>query len=153
MLTTANHLRDHLSGLDKDLEGLRGKRVALLGFRDPNEHRVEDNLRVLRETSPWVLIDLRSSQLQRLPEALISKINVPKIVIIVDTTATLPNDAVLLIRAVHDSKNAVVWSDGTQSVLPTDQWLYVISLGARSIDELPSVLQRIDFMTFIRDKR
>jgi hypothetical protein len=149
MLTSARHLRDKLLELDKDLGGLPGRRVSLLGFRDPNAKRVDDNVRALRETPGWTVVDLRNAPAVRLPEALVQALGAPKLALLVDVAAVLPTDASLLIRALHDSHDAVRWADGTQSQLPARRMLYVVAVGARSLKELPTLLQRIDFMTFI----
>lgn len=146
MLTTPTHLRDKLCELDNDLGGLPGRRVALLGFRDPNAKRVDDNLRALRETPQWTVVDHRN-----VSEAGLSKVlDAPKLAMVLDANDPVPTDASLLIRALHDSHKAVRWRDGTGSALPSDRKLYIVAVGARSVDELPALLQRIDFMTFIR---
>jgi len=150
MLTTPTHLRDKLLDLDNDLGGLPGRRVALLGFRDPNAKRVDDNVRALRATPEWMVIDLRNAPAVRLPELFIPALSAPKLAVLVDVAAALPADASLLLRALHDSHDAVRWADGTQSELPATRMLYDIAVGARSAEDLPTLLQRIDFMTFIR---
>jgi len=152
MLTTATHLRDQLLELDNDLGGLPGRRVALLGFRDPNPKRVDDNLRALRDASGWAVVDLRDAPSVPLPAALTETIAAPKLVLILNVASALPRDAAMLIRALHDSRDSVDWSDGTDSELPEDRMLYVVAAGARSVEELPPLLQRIDFMTFIRPR-
>src|SRR5438045_2505276 len=103
MLTSPTHLRDKLVELDSDLVGLPGRRVSLLGFRDPNAKRVDDNLRALRETPGWTVVDLRNASSARLPEALVQALAAPKFAMLVDVAAVLPTDASLLIRALHDS--------------------------------------------------
>jgi hypothetical protein len=111
--------------------------------------RVDDNLRALRETPGWTVLDLRNTQAVRLPEALNHALAAPKLALLVDVVAVLPTDASLLIRALHDSHAAVRWVDGTQSHLPAKRMLYVVAVGARSLKDLPTLLQRIDFMTFL----
>jgi len=150
MLTTPTHLRDKLLELDNDLGLLPGRRVALLGFRDPNAKRVDDNVRALSETPGWTVVDLRDVQGARLPAALAQSLAAPKLALLVDVAAGVPADASLLIRALHDSHDAVRWADGTQSEVPDERILYVVAVGARHIEELPPLLQRIDFMTFIK---
>ena len=145
MLTSPTHLRDKLVELDDDLGGLRGRRVALLGFRDPNAKRVDDNLRALRETPAWTVMDRHDASGVSLSQVL----DAPKLAIVLDAAAALPADAALLIRALHDSHDAVRWMDGTDSRLPADRKLYIVAVGARSMKDLPAELQRIDFMTFI----
>lgn len=149
MLTSPTHLRDKLIDLDNDLGGLPGRRVALLGFRDPNAKRVDDNLRTLCQTSGWTVVDLRNALVVRLPESLSQALEAPRFVLLMDVTAALPTDASLLIRALHDSHDSVRWADGTQSPLPAKRMLYVVAAGARSVEDLPMLLQRIDFMTFV----
>ena len=153
MLTAPTHVRDKLLELDNDVGGLPGRRVALLGFRDPNAKRVEDNVRVLRETPGWTVIDLRDALAVRLPGALAQSLAAPKLALLVEAAVGLPAHAALLIRALHDSHDAVRWADGTQSELPAKRMLYVVAAGARSVEELPALLQRIDFMTFIEAPR
>ena len=150
MLTAPAHLRDKLMELDKDVGGLPGRRVALLGFRDPNATRVEDNVRLLRETPGWTLVDLRDPQAVSLPGALAQSVAAQKLALLVETSVGLPTDAALLIRALHDSHSSVRWTDSTQSELPAKRMLYVVVAGARSVEDLPALLQRIDFMTFIK---
>ena len=150
MLTSPTHLRDKLANLDNEIGGLPGRRVSLLGFRDPNAKRVDDNLRTLCETPGWVLVDLRNSSQVLLPEALGKALAAPKLALLVDVSVALPTDASLLIRALHDSRDAVHWADGTESRLPATRMLYVIAIGACVFAELPTLLQRIDFMEFIK---
>jgi hypothetical protein len=150
MLTSPTHLKNMLVELDNDLSGLPGRRVSLLGFRDPNVKRVDDNVRTLRETPGWTLVDLRNPEAAQLPETLIQALTAAKLALLVDVSDALPTDASLLIRALHDSQDRVFWANGTQSQLPANRILHVIAEGARSSDELPTLLQRIDFMTFIR---
>lgn len=149
MLTSATHLRDKLIELDDDVGGLPGRRVSLLGFRDSNAKRVDDNVRALHQTPGWTVIDLRDAAAVRLPEALVEALAAPKLALLVNAPAALPTDASLLIRALYDSQDAVCWVDGTQSRLPAKRMLYVVAVGARSVKELPALLQQIDFMTFI----
>ena len=146
MLTTPTHLRDQLIELDNDVGGLPGRHVALLGFRDPNAKRVDDNVRTLRGAPGWTVIDLRDGQQARLSEALAA----PRLALLVDAAAKLPADASLLIRALHDDHDEVHWADGARSALPAKRTLYVIAAGARSVEDLPPLLARIDIMTFIR---
>jgi hypothetical protein len=150
MLTTPTHLRDKLHELDNDLGALPGRRVALLGFRDPNAKRVDDNVRALRESPGWTVVDLRDAPGARLPMALVQALAAAKLALLMDVAVEVPTDASLLIRALHDSHDSVCWANGTQSVLPAKRMLYVVAAGARSVEELPALLQRIDFMTFIR---
>ena len=149
MLSSPTHLRDKLVELDHDLGGLPGRRVSLLGFRDPNAKRVYDNVRALCEVPGWTVIDLRNAPTVLLSESLMQAIASPKLAMLVDVAAALPTDASLLIRALHDSREAVRWVDGTQSPLPAKRMLYVVAVGARSIKDLQALLRRIDFMTFI----
>lgn len=149
MLSSPTHLRDELVALASDLGGLPGRRVALLGLRDPNAKRVDDNIHALCETPEWTVIDLRNAPSARLSKSLGQALPAPKLALLVDVTAALPPDASLLIRALHDSRDSVRWVDGTQSPLPARQMLYVVAIGARSLEELPTLLQKIDFMTFV----
>lgn len=149
MLTSPVHLKNILVELDNDLSGLPGRRVALLGFRDPNVRRVDENVRTLRETPGWKLVDLRNTQTAQLPEMLVQALTASKLALLVNVSEGLPTDVSLLIRALHDSHDTVFWTNRTQSQLPENRMLYVIAEGARSWDELPMVLQRIDFMQFI----
>ena len=150
MLTSPTHLRNTLVELDNDLSGLPGRRVSLLGFRDPNMKRVDENVRTLRETAGWTVVDLRNTEVIQLPEGLVQALTAPKLALLLNVSDVLPSDVSLLIRALHDSRNTVFWANGASSELPADRMLYVIAEGARSIDELPDLLSRIDFMTFIR---
>jgi hypothetical protein len=152
MLTTPTHLRDSLLDLDNDVGGLPGRRVALLGFRDPNAKRVSDNVQALGATSGWTVVDLRDPLAGRTPVGLVQALEAPKLVLLVDLAIGVPTDASLLIRALHDSHDSVRWADGTVSKLPAKRMLYVVAVGARSVEELPTLLQRIDFMTFVRPK-
>lgn len=148
MLTSATALRDALVKLDDDVGLLRGRRVALLGFRDPNATRVDDNIRTLKAAAGWTVIDVRSPASPR--DALAATLGAPKLAMLVGATATIPIDASLLIRALHDDRDTVRWQDGTQAAIPENRILYVVASGARSIDDLPPVLARIDYMTFIK---
>jgi hypothetical protein len=139
-----------LLDLDNDLGGLTGRRVALLGFRDPNAKRVDDNVRALRETPGWTVVDLRDAPAARLPVTLAQALAAPKLALLLDVALGVPTDASLLIRALHDAHDAVRWTDGTQSELPANRKLYIIAAGARSAEELPTLLRRIDFMTFVK---
>ena len=150
MLTSPTHLRDELLKLDGDIGGLGGRRVALIGFRDPNQKRVSDNLRVLREVPGWTLVDARESAGESLMTALTEGLDTPHLALLLDVSAPIPTDASLFIRALHDSRDSVVWTDRTESRIPGKRLLHVIAMGARSIEDLPQVLRRIDFMTFIR---
>jgi len=149
MLISPTHLRDQLDALASDLGGLPGHRVALLGFRDPNAKRVDENVHELCATPGWTVIDLRSGSAVRLSDSIVQALSAPELALLVDVTAALPPDASLLIRALHDSRDSVQWVDGTQSPLPARQMLYVVAIGARSLEELPTLLQKIDFMTFV----
>lgn len=150
MLTTPTRLRDELEKLDLDLGGLGGRRVALLGFRDPNAKRVDDNIRSVGAAPGWTLVDARRSTAEPLVTALKASLAAPRLALLLDATAPVPTDAAVLVRALHDSRDSVTWVDGTASALPDRRMLYVVASGARSIDDLPPALQRIDFMTFIR---
>ena len=147
MLTSPTHLRDTLLELDTDLGGLPGRRVALLGFHDASPTRVADNVRALCETPGWTVIDLRQAAVC-LPEKLPETLAAPKLALLVDVAAPLPTDLSLLIRALRDAHDAVVWTNGTRCPLPATRMLYVIAAGARSLDQLPPQLKAIDFMTF-----
>jgi hypothetical protein len=74
----------------------------------------------------------------------------PRLALLLDAAAPVPTDASVLIRAIHDARDSVTWVDRTASAIPDPRLLYVVACGARSIDDLPPVLQRIDFMIFIR---
>jgi hypothetical protein len=150
MLTSSTNLRDKLVELNSDIGRLPGRRVALLGFRDSNATRVADNLCELKGAAGWTVVDLLSTVPESLPQVLAKELAAPKLAVILDTTRPVPTDALLLIRALHDSHDAVRWSDGTTSALPAKRILYVIASGARELQDLPSWLQRIDFMTFVR---
>lgn len=152
MLTSPTNLKDTLLALDNDVGGLPGRRVSLLGFRDPNAQRVADNVRALCETPNWTVVDLRNDSNVRLPGALIQSLAAAKLAVLVDVTRPLANDVTQLIRALYDARDAVRWTDGTQTPLPTDRMLHVIAVGARVVDELPALLQTIDFMKFIKGK-
>lgn len=147
MLTSPTHLRDTLLELDTDLGGLPGRRVALLGFHDANPTRIADNVRALCETPGWTVIDLRQTAV-RLPERLPKALAAAKLALMLNVAAPLPTDVSLLIRALRDAHDAVVWTDGTRCPLPATRMLYVIAAGARSHDQLPPQLKAIDFMTF-----
>ena len=73
--------------------------------------------------------------------------------LLADPAVGLPADAALLIHALQDSHNVVRWTDGTQFELPANRMLYVVAAGVRSVEELPALPQRIDFMTFIAPPR
>ena len=150
MLTSPTILRERLVTLDNDIGLLSGRRVALLGFRDSNAKRVDENLRALRATPGWTVVDIRTPPPGPLHELIAPTLSGPKLALLLDTAVALPTDATLLIRALHDSQDAVRWADGTQSQLPTRLILYVIAAGARWPEELPSRLAQIDFMDFIR---
>lgn len=150
MLTTPTHLRDSLLDLDNDVGGLPGLRVALLGFRDPNAKRIGDNLYALCETPGWVVVDVRDPPAARVPMPLVQALEVPKLVLLLDVAVGVPANASRLIRALRDSRDRVCWADGTESKLPAKSMLYVVAIGARSVEELPTLLRRIDCMTFIR---
>jgi hypothetical protein len=150
MLTTPTRLRDELVKLDRDLVGLGGRRAALVGFRDPNEKRVEDNLRSVAEAPGWTLVDARRSSPGQLVTALKAALGAPRLALLLDAAAPVPTDASVLIRAIHDARDSVTWVDRTASAIPDPRLLYVVACGARSMNDLPPVLQRIDFMIFIR---
>ena len=151
MLTSPTHLRDALVALDADLGLLPGRRLALLGLRDPNATRLAENLRTLQATPAWTLVDARPGGAGgALREALGTALAAPKVALLVDATAPIPADADRLICALHDSCDTVAWSDGALAALPSKRMLFVIALGARAANELPPLLARIDFMTFIR---
>lgn len=150
MLTSPTHLRDKLVELDNDISLLSGRVVSLLGFRDSNAKRVDDNVRALRATPPWTLIDIRGIPPATISGVFIEALSAPKVAMLVDAASPLPTDASLLIRALYDSHDAVRWADGSQSPLPADRILYVIAAGARSVGDLPPELRRIDYMTFIK---
>jgi hypothetical protein len=150
MLKSPTDLRDKLIELDNDVGLLGGRKVALLGFRDPNAKRVQENVLRLSEANGWKLVDVDAVHSAQLAMVLAEALSAPKLVLLIDVAAPIPTDVSLLIRALHDSQDAVVWEDRTLSQLPEERILYVIALGARSSDELPPLLQRIDFMTFVR---
>jgi hypothetical protein len=150
MLTSPAALRDKLAELDVDIGLLPGRRVALLGFRDPSATRVAENVRVLQSAAGWTAVDLRLPIEGPIRQVLGKALDAPKLALILDTTKAPPTDALLLIRALRDSNNFVRWVDGAETPLPADRILYVIASGAREWNDLPRELQRIDFMTFIK---
>jgi hypothetical protein len=150
VLTTPTHLRDSLLDLDNDIDGLPGRRVALLGFREPNAKRIADNLHTLCDTAGWVVVDVRDPQSCRVPLPLIQALEAPKLALILEVAVEIPANAAMLIRDLHDSRDLVHWADGTETRLPENRMLYVIAIGARSVEELPTLLQKIDFMTFLK---
>jgi hypothetical protein len=149
MLTSPTRLLDELNRIDEDLSLLRGRRVALLGFRDSNVKRVADNVDALQAAADWTIVDLRAPQPGPVNQALAPSLAAPRLAMLVDTTEPLPVDALQLIGALHDARNAVRWADNTESALPDNRMLYVIASGARDITELPHRLKRIDSMAFI----
>jgi hypothetical protein len=148
-MTSPNELRDKLAELDADIGLLPGRRVALLGFRDPDATRVADNVRMLQAASGWTVVDLRSPIEAPVHQVLAKALDAVKLAMVLDTTNAPPTDALLLIRTLHDSNDVVRWTDGTETPLQSRRILYVIASGAREASDLPRELQRIDFMTFI----
>jgi len=149
MLTMPTHLRDSLLDLDNDVGGLPGRGVVLLGLHDPDAKRIADNLHTLCETPDWVVVDVRDPQSVRLPLPLIQALEAPKLALLLDVAVEIPANAAMLIRDLRDSRDSVHWADGTETRLPEKRMLYVIAIGASSVEELPKLLQQIDFMTFI----
>jgi hypothetical protein len=150
MLTSPTTLRDRLVAFDHTIGLLPGRRVALLGFRDPNVNRVEENIRTLRTTPAWSVLDLRTNSSEPLHELLDEALGAPKLALLVDSAASLPADVELLIRALHDKRDTVQWMSGKETSIPAEQILYIIASGVRQVDELSHWLARIDFMDFIR---
>jgi hypothetical protein len=150
VLTSPTTLRDNLLRLDEDLSGLPGRRVALLGFHDPNAKRVDENVRGVEASRAWQFADARAGRVATSSTVLAKLVDGPKIVMLVDVSVPLPADSELLVRALHDSHETVRWMNKTESRLPAKQILYVLAAKARSIDDLPGVLARIDFIQFIK---
>jgi hypothetical protein len=150
VLTSPTTLSDSLRRLDEDIGLLPGRRVALLGFRDPNAKRVDENVLAVEASRAWQFADARAGRGGTSSTVLAKLVDAPKIVMLVDVSVALSADSELLVRALHDSNETIRWMNQTESRLPSKQVLYVLAAGARSIDDLPRVLASIDFMQFIK---
>ncbi len=136
MLTSPTHLRDTLVELDRDLGGLPGRRVALLGFRDANPTRVADNVHALCRTPGWTVIDLRHTP-EQLPAILPEALAAPRLALLVDVAAPLPTDVPLRTAPSRSAPCNPAREQPGRKCLPATNSEDDISLPAECLGERP----------------
>jgi len=151
MLTSPTALRDELTGMARDVGVLHT--VGMVGFKDGDPRRVADNLAAVTSEDRWLVIDGRTVDADEMARQIVAARDASELVILVDASAPVRRPLAALIKAILDRRTVVDLTRSMQLQRAPSQSVYIIVVGASTIEQVPELLRQIPICLFVRPKR